>query len=380
MNFEFSEEQTMVRESLSRLLRNTYDFETRGKILASDTGWSRDTWQALADMGIMSAAFDETYDGFGGTASDTLIIMEELGKALVVEPFLPTVMLCGKILSQTGGTHAETLISQICEGSLIMALGHAEPRSRFNRAHVATTAKASGDDYILNGHKSVVLAGSIADKLIISARTSGDDTDENGISLFVLDANTEGVTVQAYTNIDGHPAADIVLENVKLSQDALIGSKDNAFETLTSVLDHAILAITAEGAGLCKQMCILTNEYIQTRQQFGVPISKFQVLQHRMVDMFIHQEELVSMAFMCAAKMDSGGYDTTEAASAAKVQLGKSCKFVGEAAVQMHGGMGITEEMNIGHYFMRATMLEIMFGNTDHHIGQYMHRNRPAST
>lgn len=378
MNFEFSEEQTMVRDSLSRLLRDTYDFEARGKILESDTGWSRDTWQALADMGIMSAAFDETYDGFGGTASDTLIIMEELGKALVVDPFLPTVILCGQLLRQVGGTHAETLIPKICDGSLIMAFGHAEPKSRFNRAHVATTAKASGDDYILNGHKSVVLAASIADKLIISARTSGEDKDENGISFFVIDANADGVTMQGYTNIDGHPAGDIVLENVKVSKDALLGTEGDAFASIATVLDHAILAITAEGVGLCKQMCVLTNEYIQTRKQFGVPISKFQVLQHRMVDMFIHQEELLSMAFMCAAKMDSGGYDTSEAASAAKVQLGKSCKFVGEAAVQMHGGMGITEEMNIGHYFMRATMLEIMFGNTDHHIGQYMHMRRSA--
>lgn len=375
MNFEFSEEQMMVRESLSRLLRDTYDFETRRKILDSEAGWSRDTWQALADMGIMSAAFDETYDGFGGKASDTLIIMEEFGKALVVEPFLPTVMLCGKILSMTGGAHAETLIPQICDGSLIMAFGHAEPKSRFNRAHVTTTAKTSGKGYVLNGHKSVVLAASIADKLIISARTSGDVNDEDGMSLFIVDANAEGVSVQGYTNIDGHPAGDIILENVEITNDAIIGSGGKAFGTITSVLDHAILAITAEGVGLCKQMCILTNEYIQTRQQFGVPISKFQVLQHRMVDMFIHQEELVSMAFMCAAKMDSGGYNTKEAASVAKVQLGKSCKFVGEAAVQMHGGMGITEEMAIGHYFMRGTMLEVMFGNTDHYIGQYMRQS-----
>ena len=372
MNFEFSDEQNMVRDSLSRFLRDKYDFKAREKILATDAGWSREIWQGLAEMGIMSAAFPERYDGFGGTASDTLVIMEELGKALVVEPFLPTVMLAGQLLRYLEGPHADALIPQICAGELIMGFAHYERKSRFARTHVACTAKSSDGGYVLNGHKAVVLGASIADKLIISARTSCDVNDPQGISLFLVDANTDGVSIQGYRNIDGHPAGDVTLENVKLSKDALIGIENEANVAVDFVIDHALLAVSAEGVGLCKQMCALTNEYIQQRKQFGQPIGKFQVLQHNMVDMFIHQEELISMSFMAAAKMDSEGYDTSKAASAVKVQLGKSTKFVGENAVQLHGGMGITEEMSIGHYFMRGTMLELMFGNTDYYVGRFM--------
>lgn len=372
MNFEFSDEQNMVRDSLSRFLRDKYDFKARETILESNAGWSRDIWTGLAEMGIMSAAFPEEYDGFGGTASDTLVIMEELGKALLVEPFLPTVMLAGQILRQAGGAHADALIPQICAGDLIMGFGHYEPKSRFSRSHIACSAKLSGETYVLNGHKAVVLGASIADKLIISARTRGNTQDAAGISLFLVDTQAEGVSVQSYRTIDGHPAADVTLENVKVSKDALIGNEGEASVIIETVLDHALLAVSAEGVGICKQMCALTNEYIQQRKQFGQPIGKFQVLQHTMVDMFIHQEELISMSFMAAAKMDSEGYDIPKSASAVKVQLGKSVKFVGENAVQLHGGMGITEEMSIGHYFMRGTMLELMFGNTDWYVGKFM--------
>ncbi len=372
MNFEFSDEQNMVRDSLSRFLRDKYDFKARETILESDAGWSREIWAGLAEMGIMSAAFPEEYDGFGGTASDTLVIMEELGKALLVEPFLPTVMLAGQILRHAGGANADALIPQICAGELIMGLGHYEPKSRFARNHVTSRAQKTADRYILNGHKAVVLGASIADTLIISARTEGDDKDMAGISLFLVDAKAEGVSIQAYRNIDGHPAGDVTLENVTVSKDALIGQEGDSFQRIDTVLDHALLAVSAEGVGICKQMCTLTNEYIQQRKQFGQPISQFQVLQHRMVDMFIHQEELVSMSFMAAAKLDSEGYDRSKTASAVKVQLGKSCKFVGENAVQLHGGMGITEEMSIGHYFMRSTMLELIFGNTDYYVKQFM--------
>ncbi|MGB0908488.1 MAG: acyl-CoA dehydrogenase family protein [Maricaulaceae bacterium] len=378
MNFEFSDEQKMVRDSLSRLLSDTYDFEARNKILASDAGWSQDTWKTLAELGILSAAFGEEYDGFGGTASDTLIIMEQLGAALCLEPFLPTVILCGKLLAEIGGEVATDLIAQICAGELIMGLGHSEPKSRFSLSRVDTAAVKSGDSYVLNGHKSVVLAAPIAGKLIVSARTSGDAQDESGISLFLLDTDTAGVNLQPYKNIDGHIAGDVSLDDVKVPASALLGAEGEGFKHIQSVTNGAIMAVTAEAIGLAKQMCKLTNEYIQTRKQFGIPIGKFQVLQHKMVDMFIHQEEVTSMAYMAAAKMDSEGYDLNAAMSAAKVQLGKSCKFIGENAVQLHGGMGITEEMAIGHYFMRGTMLDAMFGNMDYHIGQYVKHSEAA--
>ena len=376
MNFEFSDEQTMIRESLSRYLRDTYDFDARGKILASDEGWSRKTWSDLAELGIMGAAFDESYDGFGGAPSDTLVIMEELGKALVLEPFLPTVMLCGKLLSTVGGEIASDLIGKICAGEMIMGLAHAEPKSRFSRSRVDTAAKASGDSYVLSGHKSVVLAAPIADMLIVSARTSGELNDAAGISLFLVDPKAKGVTLQGYRNIDGHLAGDIILDNVTAS--SRLGELDAGFTPLSAAIDHGCLAITAEAIGLCKSMCHLTNQYIQQRQQFGVPISKFQALQHKMVDMFIHQEELVSMAYMATAKFNAKASVRSAAISAAKVQLGKSCKFVGENAVQLHGGMGMTEEMSIGHYFMRGTMLELMFGDSDVHLSRFMLANKAA--
>lgn len=375
MNFEFTEEQNMVRDQLSRFLRDKYDFAAREKILSSADGYSRDIWRGLADMGIMAAAFPEEFDGFGGKASDTLVIMEELGKALVVEPFLPAVILAGQALRAAGGDLARQLIAEICGGDLIMGLGAYEPSGRFSLSHCATKAEAAGENYKLTGYKAVVLGAPIAGKLIVSARHSGSVGSESGLSLYVVDTDAPGVTIHGYKNIDGHMAGDVILDSVPA---ILIGEKGSGYGLLRGVIDHALLAAAAEGTGICKVMCLMTNQYIQQREQFGQPISKFQVLQHAMVDMFIHQEELMSMSLMCAAKMDSGVYNVPKAAAAAKVQLGKSCKFVGENAVQLHGGMGITEEMAIGHYFMRGTMLELVFGNTDFYIGRYMNEKEAA--
>ena len=371
MNFDFTEEQEMLRDTLSRFLRDKYDFDTRQKIISSDEGWSKEIWSQMAEMGLMAAAFPEEFDGFGGTSADLLVLMEEFGKGLVVEPFLPTVVLCGQLLRETGGDHAQSLIPQIMAGDCIMGFGFAEPKSRFNLAHVETTAEKTGDGYILNGHKAVVLAAPIANKLIVSARTSKSATDEAGISLFLIDPKADGVSMQAYPTIDGLQAADVILDKVKIDNAALLGAEDGAFPIIEKVIDTAIVAICAEAIGLSRCMSDLTREYTRTREQFGQPISKFQVLQHKMVDMFIHTEEMISMAYMAAMKLDTPGNDPRVAASAAKVQLGKSLKFVGEAAIQLHGGMGITEEMAVGHYFMHGTMLELLFGNTDHHLKRY---------
>ncbi len=371
MNFDYSEEQQMIRDTLARFIREKYDFEERNKILASEEGWSRDLWNQFAELGLMAAAFPEEYEGFGGTAVDISVIMEEFGAGLVVEPYLPTVVLCGGLLREIGGEMASTLISQIISGELIMGFGFAEPKSRFDLFHVETKAEKQGAEYILNGRKAVVLAASIADKLIIAARTSGDIRDEDGISLFLVDKGTEGLSIEGYPTIDGLRAGDVILDNVKVSAQNLLGEEGKAFPIMETTIDRAIVAVSAEAMGLCRKMCELTNEYARTREQFGQPISRFQVLQHRMVDMFIHAEEMTSIAYMAAMKTDTEGFDTREAASVAKVQLGKSCKFVGENAIQIHGGMGITEEMAVGHYFMHATMLEPLFGNSDYHMKRY---------
>lgn len=371
MNFEFTEEQTMLRDSLSRFLRDKYDFEARQTIIQSDAGWSKDIWTQFAEMGLMGAAFPEDHNGFGGSSADLLVLMEEFGKALVVEPFLPTVVLAGQILRHVGGPHASTLIPQIIAGEQIMGFGYAEPKSRFHLSHVETTAKKDSNSYILNGHKAVVLAAPLADKLIISARTSGKTRDEAGISLFLIDTQQDGIRIEGYPTIDGMQAGEVYLENAKVPVENLLGAEGSAFSLIEQVIDGATNAICAEAIGVCRKMCELTNEYTRQREQFGVPISKFQVLQHTMVDMFIYAEEMTSMAYMAAMKADTPGFDTRQSASAAKVQLGKSCKFVGEAAVQLHGGMGITEEMAVGHYFMHGTMLNTLFGNQEYHMKRY---------
>ncbi|MCI5044445.1 MAG: acyl-CoA dehydrogenase family protein [Aquisalinus sp.] len=371
MNFEFTEEQQMLRESLARFLREKYDFETRQKIIASDNGWSRDTWAQFAEMGLMAAAFPEEFDGFGGTAVDLSVIMEEFGRGLVVEPYLPTVVLAGGVLRHTGGELAKDLIAQISAGDLVMGLGFAEPQGRYDLFHVETKAEKQGDEYVLSGRKAVVLAANIADKLIIAARTSGNIRDEDGISLFLIDKDTDGLTVEGYPTIDGLQAGDVILDKVKVPAASLVGEEGKAYPVLEAVIDKAIIALAAEAMGVCQKICDLTGEYTRSREQFGTPIAQFQVLQHRMVDMFIFKEEMTSMTYMAVMKADTEGHDTRVAASMAKVQLGKSCKFIGESAVQLHGGMGITEEMAVGHYFMHATMMDTLFGNGDFHQKRY---------
>lgn len=371
MHFNFTDEQEMLRDSLARFLREKYDFETRTAIIASDEGWSREIWGQLAEMGLMAVAFPEEYDGLDGNGIDTMVIMEEFGKALLVEPYLASVVLAGGLLKDAGGPHAKELIPQIAAGAMVAGFGFAEPRSRFDLFHVETIAEPQGDGFVLNGHKAVVLAGSIADRLIISARTSGKSRDRDGISLFVINPKAPGVTLQAYPTIDGLQAADVIFENVQLGSEALLGEQGKALASIEKIIDQAIAAISAEAMGMCRRMVELTQEFCQTRQQFGQPLSKFQVLQHRMVDMLIYTEEMTSMAYMAAAKLESPTVERAQAAAAAKVQLGKSCIFVGESAVQLHGGMGITEEMAIGHYFMHGTMLELLFGNTEHYMKRY---------
>ncbi|MEM1193805.1 MAG: acyl-CoA dehydrogenase family protein [Pseudomonadota bacterium] len=371
MNFDFTEEQTMIRETVKRFMREKYDFDTRQAIIASEAGWSPDIWQQLAEMGLMGAAFPEAFDGFGGTAADIMVLMEEFGEGLLVEPFFPTVILAGQILREVGDEQARALIGKIIAGEAIMAFAHDEPKARGVINHVETTAKANGDGFVLSGHKAVALGAPLAHHIIVSARTSGNDQSTEGISLFLVDPAQDGVSIHAYPTIDGMRAGDIHLDQVRVNKSALLGPQDQALAIIETVIDRAITAMSAEAAGLCRKMSDLTRDYCRQREQFGTPISKFQVLQHQMVDMFIHTEEMSSMAFMAAMDHDTPGRDTRRAAAAAKVQLGKSVKFVGETAVQLHGGMGITEEMAIGHYFMHGTMMENLLGDSGFHLRRY---------
>ena len=371
MSIVWTEEQDLLRQSLSRFLSEKYAADKRREIISSTEGWSAEIWSQLAEMGVMAVAFPEECGGLGGTAADIYAVMEEFGKSLLVEPYLSSTIVCGRLLQNAGGATSETLIAELIAGDLVLALGYTEPKSRFDLSYVETTATRDGDRFVLNGQKSVVIGAPIAGKLIISARTSGAAGDRDGVSLFVLDANAPGVRIQTYPTIDGMRAGEVFLDTVSVPADCLIGEADNAAPVIEAAIDAGILAACAEASGICHVMCELTTEYCKTRQQFGRPIAEFQSLQHVMADMFIASEELEATGQMAARRVDGRDEDAAAYLSAAKVQLGKSCKFVGEAAIQLHGAMGMTDEMEVGQFFKRATVLCQLFGNGDYHLERY---------
>lgn len=372
MDFSFTEEQTLLRNMVQGFLQDKYDFETRRKIVSSDEGWRKDYWQEWAELGLLAAPFSEEQGGLGGGAIDTMVIMEEFGRALVVEPYMETVVLAGGFLRE-GASEAQQAehIPGIVAGENVWAVAYAEPQGRYNLADLVTTAKADGDGFVLNGYKAVVLGGPWADKLIVTARTSGGQRDSDGVSVFIVDKSAAGVSARDYPTVDGRRASEITFENVKLGADALIGEAGKGLPLVEKVIDQGIGALCAEAVGGMKELNDATVEYCKTRKQFGVPIGKFQVLQHRMVDMFMSYEQSVSMTYMVNMKMDEGDVERTKAASGAKVQIGKAGRFVGQQAVQLHGGMGMTDELNVGHYFKRLTMMDTLFGNVDHHLKRF---------
>jgi len=296
--------------------------------------------------------------------------MEEFGKALVVEPYLGTVVIAGGFLKHSGHPNAEALIGRIIAGEAIFAFAYAEPQGRYNLADLKTTAKKDGGAYVLNGHKAVVIGAPYATHLIVTARTGGGQRDQQGVSVFIVEKGAAGVTTRDYPTVDGFRASEVILENVKVGAEALIGPEGAALPLIEKVVDEALAATCAEACGVLSRLHQGTLEYTKQRKQFGQPISAFQVLQHRMVDMFIQVEQSISMTYMATIKL-TDDKERAKAAAAAKVQIGKACKFVGQNAIQLHGGMGMTDEMAIGHYFKRATMIESAFGSTDHHLARY---------
>jgi alkylation response protein AidB-like acyl-CoA dehydrogenase len=325
-------------------------------------------------MGLLGAPFTEDQGGLGGGPVETMIIMEEFGRGLVVEPYLGTVVLAGGFLRH-GGTAAQQAqyIPEIIEGKRIFAFAFAEPQGRYSLADLTVNAKKSGAGYTLNGHKAVVIGAPWADTLVVTARTGGGQRDEKGISVFLVDKKAKGVSCRDYPTVDGLRASEVTFENVALDASALVGEADNGLPLIERVVDEGIAALSAEAIGAMKVLNDATVEYCKTRKQFGVPIGKFQVLQHRMVDMFMNYEQSVSITFMVTLKLGESDHERRKAASAAKVQIGKAGRFIGQQAVQLHGGMGMTDELNIGHYFKRLTMIDTMFGNVDHHLRRYAH-------
>lgn len=371
MDFSFTEEQSMLRDTVASYLADHYSFDQRRAMLAKEPHWSPAIWKAFAEeLGILGAPFSEELGGLGGGPIENMIVMEELGKALVVEPYMGTVVIGGGFLKHSGNAHAAELIGKIIAGEAIFAFAYAEPQGRYNLADLKTTAKKDGGSYVLNGHKAVVIGAPYATHLIVTARTGGGQRDAQGVSVFIVPKDAAGVTTRDYPTVDGFRASEVTLENVKVAADALLGPEGNGLPLVEKVVDEAIAATCAEACGVLRKLHEGTLEYTKQRKQFGQPISAFQVLQHRMVDMFIQVEQSISMTYMATIKLTDEG-ERAKAAAAAKVQIGKACKFVGQNAIQLHGGMGMTDEMAIGHYFKRATMIESAFGSTDHHLARY---------
>ena len=373
MDFDFTEEQEMVRDGLSRMVRERYDWDTRQAAIESEAGWNPEIWAQLAELGILGMPFGEEDGGFGGGAVDAMVVMEEFGKGLVVEPFVPTVVCAGGFLKHAGtAAQKEEHIGAIVDGSRIFAFAHSEPRGRYDYADLETTAKKNGDGYVLNGHKAVVIGAPWASHLIVTARTSGDRRDHDGVSVFIVDKSAKGVVTRDYPTVDGRRAAEVYFENATIPADTLIGEEGGALPLIERVADEAAAAQCAEACGAMKVANAMTVEYSRQRKQFGVPIGSFQVLQHRMVDMYTQYEQSVSLTYLATLKLDAAEKERKRAVSAAKVGVGQAARLIGQEAVQIHGGNGVTDEYAIGHYFKRLTIFESEFGNVDHHMKRHV--------
>ena len=372
MDFTFNEEQTLIQDQVDQFVLKEYDWETRQSLSNSDLGFGQENWQKFAELGWLGISVSEDSGGFGGSAIESMLIMEAFGKGLVVEPFLETMIMSGGLIDAHGSDQQKaSILEPAISGEMQLALAYAEPQSRFNLSDVVTEAKPEGDNFVLNGYKSVVMNGPSANKILVSARTSGSQLEENGLTLFIVDADSNGLNKTNYKTVDGRRASDISLENVTVSKDDVVGGIDSGFEILDLAIDKAILAISAEAVGAMEVLYKATVEYTKTREQFGTAIGKFQVLQHRMVDMFMEYEQCKSLLYMATMKQEEGAADAKKAISGLKYQVGKAGKFIGQQAVQLHGGMGVTDELNVGHYFKRLTTIGTIFGNTDYHLKKY---------
>lgn len=372
MDFTFTEEQQLLRNSLSSFLADRYSFEHRKTTSNSATGWDRSVWQAFADeLGILAMPFPCSAGGMGCDSVNTLVVMEELGRALVLEPYLESVVLCGELLKGLGGPCTDTLLGQVGAGEQVLALAWAETDSRYNASRISTRARRVGQEWRLDGAKSVVMAAPWADTLLVTARTSGDAGDKRGISVFRVEADRPGVEPGVFPTVDGRRAADVRLREVVLPHDALLGDEGGAWEHIEYALDAAVAALCAEALGVMHRLHADTLAYTRQREQFGQPISRFQVLQHRMVDMYIEYEMATSATYLATLKLMDGPSERARAVSSAKVTVGEACRFIGQNAVQLHGGMGMTDELAVSHYFRRATVIEGELGSVDYHLGRY---------
>ena len=374
MDFNFSEEQQLLADTVRRFVRESYSFETRREILKSKEGWSRDVWNELAGLGLTALNVPEAHGGLNADAVDTMLVMNALGEALVVEPFLGAAVFTPALLTRLGDEKAAAdLFPGIASGERIVIVAHQEPQTRGELDHLNTRAEKSGDGYVIDGVKSVIAHGGAADELLVTARTSGKTRDTDGMSVFRVDPKSPGVTVKSYGTIDGQSAADIELKGVKVPAGNLVGTAGKAFAAIEGAYEVTISALCAEAVGIMKAVNAATLEYTKSRKQFGQPIAKFQVLQHRMADMFLQSEQALSMSYLAAIRCtDTDAAERKRALSAAKVIIGQAGRFVGQQAIQLHGGMGMTDELMVSHHFKRLTGIDLTFGDADFHVERFL--------
>ena len=369
MDLSFTEVQTMLIDSVEKFITNDYSFERRQQYAASDTGYSADVWATFADLGWTAVPFGEDDGGFDGGPVELMAMMQQFGRGLIVEPYLANIVLAGGVLRRAASASQKTkLLQPLISGELQAALAVTEPQSRYDLANIETTATKDGDDWIITGRKGVVLNGGNAGLLIIPARTSGSTTDRDGITLFAVGGMADGVSRNAYPTVDGHQAAEIVLQDVRVESNTILGDIDKAYAVLDAVVDEATLAVCAEAVGIMQTLTDKTVEYSKSREQFGVPIGSFQALQHRMVDMLTACEQSYSLLLWAAMANADQTEDAKRAISAIKYQVGTAGKKVGQEAVQIHGAMGVSWDVDIAHYFKRLTTIGQMFGSADWHL------------
>ena len=369
MDFSFSEVQTMLADSVEKFIANDYSFDRRQRYAASETGYSEDVWRTFAELGWTAVPFDEDDGGFEGGPVELVVMMLQFGRGLIVEPYLANVVLAGGVLRRAAkASQKAKWLQPIISGDMQAALAFTEPQSRYDLGNVGTTAEKDGDSWVLNGAKSVVLNGGNASLLIVSARTPGAGADRDGITLFAVGGRAEGVSRLPYPTVDGHRAAEVRLQDVRVPADAVLGGIGNGVGTLEAVVGEATLAVSAEAVGIMQILTEKTVAYTKSRVQFGVPIGSFQALQHRMVDMLTACEQSYSLLLWAAMACADGADDAGRAVSAIKYQVGTAGKRVGQEAVQLHGGMGVTWELDIAHYFKRLTAIGQLFGNADWHL------------
>jgi alkylation response protein AidB-like acyl-CoA dehydrogenase len=372
MNFDLTSEQQLLKDSVDRFVTDNYSLEARVKVTDAEPGFSKDHWKTFAELGWLGLPFAEADGGFGGGPIETMLLMESFGRGLVVEPYLASVVLGGGALRRGGSAALKaTLLPGVIDGMKQLAFGYAEEQARFDLHDVVTSARPEGDGFVLNGTKSVVQNAATADYIVVSARTSGGQMDRNGISLFLVDAEAAGVERDNYPTVDGLRASEVALKNVRVGKERLLGELGKGFAILNAVANDAILALSAEAVGAMEVLYKDTVDYTQQRTQFGHALSEFQVLQHRMVEMFMEYEQCKSLLYRATLEATQGAESAQRTIHALKHLVGRAGLFVGENAVQLHGGMGMTEELRIGHYFKRLLVIDAQFGNADHHLQQF---------